>query len=243
MNRKSDIHFSNAMSSRFQLLYRPHFFRLVFSVVTLAMVALVIVLPGDAFAAEPVKGPVKADIAKGQAIAGQVCAACHAADGNSVISINPILASQHAAYLSKQLHNFKVKPGATQAERANAVMAGFAAMLSEEDIRNVSAFYAAQKITPALPADKSLIERGQQIYRAGIPEKNVPACVGCHSPNGAGIPAQYPRLAGQHADYTASTLAAFRAKERGNSAQMSSIAAGMADTDIRAVSEFLAGLR
>jgi cytochrome c553 len=196
-----------------------------------------------ASAAEPGKPVTKADIAKGQALAGQVCAACHAADGNSAISINPILAGQHADYLSKQLHNFKVKPGASQAERANAVMAGFAAMLSDEDIRNISAFYAAQRIAPALPTDKSLVARGQQIYRAGIPSKGVPACAGCHSPNGAGMPAQYPRLSGQHADYTAATLTAFRSQERANSGQMMTIAAGMSDADIRAVSEYVAGLR
>lgn len=194
-------------------------------------------------AAEPAKPVTKADIAKGQALAGQVCAACHAADGNSAISINPILAGQHADYLSKQLHNFKVKPGASQAERANAVMAGFAAMLSDEDIRNISAFYTAQRIDPALPTDKSVVARGQQIYRAGIPSKGVPACAGCHSPNGAGMPAQYPRLSGQHADYTAATLTAFRSRERANSGQMMTIAAGMSDADIRAVSEYVAGLR
>ena len=188
-------------------------------------------------------GPAKVDLAKGQAIASQVCAACHGADGNSPSPANPILAGQHADYLYKQLSNFKVKAGAKEAERANAVMAGFAAGLSEEDMRNVSAFYARQPIKPAAAADANLAELGQKIYRAGIGAKNVPACAGCHSPNGAGIPAQYPRLGGQYADYTASQLVAFRQGVRKNNAQMTAIAARMSDAEIKAVSEYIAGLR
>jgi cytochrome c553 len=193
-------------------------------------------------AAAPGKAKV-ADLAKGQAIATGVCVACHSADGNSAISIYPILAAQHAGYLVKQLHNFQVKPGAAGAERANAVMAGFAAGLSEEDIYNVSAFLEAQVIKPSYAKDKSIIEKGQRIYRAGISSQGVPACAGCHGPNGKGIPSQYPRLSGQHADYTAATLAAFKSGERANSVQMMSIAKGMNDSDMKAVAEYLAGLR
>lgn len=239
MNRKSDIHFS--VATRLGGITRP--VSAVFSAAFVVALGLGSLGGSVAVAAQPAKAVTKADLGKGQALAGQVCAACHAADGNSAISANPILAGQHADYLSKQLHNFKVKPGAAQAERANAVMAGFAAMLSDDDIRNISAFYASQKISPAVPSDKSLVARGQQIYRAGIPAKGVPACAGCHSPNGVGMPAQYPRLSGQHADYTAATLTAFRAGERANSTQMVSIAAGMSDGDIRAVAEYVAGLR
>ena len=191
-------------------------------------------------------GPAKvavADLAKGQAVASAVCVACHAADGNSAISIYPILAGQHAAYLAKQLHNYQVKPGAAGAERANAIMAGFAATLSEDDIRNVAAYYSAQSIKPAYSKDKTLIEKGQRIYRAGIPAQGVPACAGCHGPNGSGIPSQYPRLSGQHADYAAATLAAFKSGERANSGQMMAIAKGMNDGDMKAVAEYLAGLR
>lgn len=188
-------------------------------------------------------GPAKVDLAKGQAIASQVCAACHGADGNSPSPANPILAGQHADYLYKQLSNFKAKAGAKEAERANAVMAGFAAGLSDEDKRNVSAFYARQPIKPAAAADANLAELGQKIYRAGIGAKNVPACAGCHSPNGAGIPSQYPRLGGQYADYTASQLVAFRQGVRKNNAQMTAIAARMSDAEIKAVSEYIAGLR
>ena len=197
---------------------------------------------GGLQAATPAK-VAPADLAKGQAIAAAACVACHAADGNSVISIYPILAGQHAGYLAKQLHNFKVKPGADGAERANAVMGVFATALSEDDIRNVSAFYAAQAIKPSYSKDKTIIEKGQRIYRAGIAAQGVPACAGCHGPNGKGIPSQYPRLSGQHADYTAATLAAFKSGERANSGQMMSIAKGMNDGDMKAVAEYLAGLR
>jgi len=131
----------------------------------------------------------KPDPAQGRKTAETVCAACHGADGNSSTPANPNLAGQHYDYLYKQLANFKVKEGAKQAERANAVMAGFAAMLSEADMRNVSAWYASQKLKPAAAKNKDLVELGQKIYRAGIADKGVPACSGCHSPNGAGMPA------------------------------------------------------
>src|SRR5690606_11327177 len=181
--------------------------------------------------------------AQGRKTAETVCAACHGADGNSSTPANPNLAGQHYDYLYKQLANFKVKEGAKQAERANAVMAGFAAMLSEADMRNVSAWYASQKLKPAAAKNKDLVELGQKIYRAGIADKGVPACSGCHSPNGAGMPAQYPRLQGQYAEYTEAQLVAFRQGERLNSAQMSAIAARMSDREIKAVSDYIAGLR
>ena len=185
----------------------------------------------------------KPDLQKGGQIAQQVCAACHGADGNSGSPANPKLAGQHADYLYKQLVNFKVKEGAKQAERANAVMAGFAAQLSEADMRNVSAFYASQALKPAAAKNKDLVELGQRIYRAGIAEKGVPACAGCHSPNGAGMPAQYPRLQGQYGEYTEAQLVAFRQGERRNSAQMTTIAERMSDREIKAVSDYIAGLR
>jgi cbb3-type cytochrome c oxidase subunit III len=187
--------------------------------------------------------PAKIDPAKGQQIATQVCAACHGVDGNSTAPANPKLAGQHADYLYKQLANFKVKAGAKEAERANAVMAGFATMLSDDDMRNVSAWYASQKLKPAAAKNKDTVEIGQRIYRGGIASKNVAACAGCHSPNGAGIPAQYPRLAGQYAEYTESQLVAFRQGQRKNSDQMTAIAARLSDAEIKAVSDYIAGLR
>lgn len=204
-----------------------------------AALALVLATSG----AHAQSGPAKVDLAKGEAIASQVCAACHAADGNSPTPANPKLAGQHADYLHKQLMDFKVKQGAKEAARANAIMAGFAAGLSEEDMRNVSAYLSKQALKPAAAANKDIVELGQKIYRGGIPAKNVPACAGCHSPNGAGIPSQYPRLAGQYAEYTDAQLVAFRQGVRKNSAQMTDIAARMSDVEIKAVAEYIAGLR
>ena len=196
----------------------------------------------SAFSATPVAAE-KIDVAKGQQIVTQVCASCHAADGNSGIPANPKLAAQHPDYLAKQLHNFKVKTGAKEAERGNAVMAAFAAGLSDSDIRNVSAYLGAQVLKPSVAKSKDTVELGQKIYRGGIAEKGVPACAGCHSPNGAGIPAQYPRLGGQHAEYTESQLVAFRGGVRKNNAQMMTISARLSDLEMKAVSDYIAGLR
>lgn len=188
--------------------------------------------------------PAKADPAAGQKVAEQVCAACHGADGNSTSPANPKLAGQHADYLAKQLSNFRVQAPATVAERQNAVMAGFAATLSDADMRNLASWFESQKLKPAVARDKALSDAGLQIYRRGIPEKNVPACAGCHAPNGGGIPAQYPRLQGQWADYTEAQLVGMRqGGVRRNSAQMTTIATRLTDREIKAVAEYVAGLR
>jgi cbb3-type cytochrome c oxidase subunit III len=184
----------------------------------------------------------KVDINKGSQIVTQVCAGCHGADGNSAAPANPKLAGQHQEYIYKQLSNFKVKPDAKTAERENAVMAGFAGALSEEDMRNVAVYFAAQKPKLSAAKNKETLELGQKIYRGGIAEKNVPACAGCHSPNGSGIPAQYPRLSGQHADYTESQLVAFRSGARKNNAQMTGVSSRLSDKEIKAVSDYIAGL-
>lgn len=185
----------------------------------------------------------KPDLKKGGEIASQVCVACHGADGNSPTPANPKLAGQHADYLAKQLANFKVKPGAKEPERNNAIMGGFASQLSADDMRNVAAHYASQTLSPAAARDKSLVELGRNIYRGGIASKGVPACAGCHGPSGAGIPAQYPRLQGQYAEYTESQLTGFRQGARLNNASMSAIAARLSDVEIKAVSDYIAGLR
>lgn len=184
----------------------------------------------------------KPDLAAGQQIASTVCVACHGTDGNSPASANPSIAGQHPEYLAKQLRDFKSIDGAEPA-RPSALMAGFAAALSDEDIRNVSAYYASQKLTPTTAREKDLAELGQKIYRGGIAAKGVPACAACHGPTGAGIPVQYPQLSGQHAEYTATQLTAFRQGDRTNNLQMSQIAAQMSDVEIRAVSDYIAGLR
>ncbi len=182
-------------------------------------------------------GPAKVDAALGEQKYAAVCAACHAADGNSSIPANPKLAQQHPEYLVKQLQEFK------SGKRANAVMAGFAATLSEEDMKNIAAFLAKQKAKPGFAKDKALVTLGEKIWRGGVPDRQIAACAGCHSPNGAGIPAQYPRLSGQHADYTAAQLVAFRDGVRKNNLQMTQVAAKLNDREIRAVADYVAGLR
>jgi len=187
--------------------------------------------------------PAQIDIKRGAQIAQEVCVACHAADGNSPTPANPKLAAQHADYLVKQLSDFKPAEGAEQPVRPSAIMAGFAAMLSPEDIRNVAAHFAAQKLEPAAATDQALAEAGRNIYRVGIAAKGVPACAGCHSPTGAGIPSQYPRLQGQFAEYAEAELVKFRSGERDNSEPMRTIAERLSDREIKAVAQYMAGLR
>jgi cytochrome c553 len=184
---------------------------------------------------EPKTAP-KADLAKGQAIATQVCGACHSFDGSRGIPANPILQGQHPEYLAKQLADFK------SGVRNNAVMKGFASTLSAEDVRNVTAFYASKTAKPGFARDKDTLVLGERIYRGGIADRQIAACAGCHSPNGAGIPAQYPRLGGQHGDYTQAQLVAFRSGVRMNSLQMSGVAAKLNDREIKAVADYMAGL-
>ena len=191
-------------------------------------------------AAEP---PAKPDLAKGQAIASQACAACHGADGNSPSPANPKLAGQVVEYLEKQLHSFKAVQG-KKPERDNAVMAGMVANLSPEDMRNVAAYYASQKSKGGVSRSRELVFVGQKLYRWGNAATGLPACAGCHGPNGAGVPAQYPRLAGQYAEYTAAQLKIFHNGQRANDTNrmMRSIAAKMSDAEMRAVSDYIAGL-
>jgi cytochrome c553 len=179
----------------------------------------------------------KPDLVQGAASYAQVCVACHAADGNSTIAENPSLAGQHPEYLIKQLQEFK------SGKRENAVMAGFAAMLSDDDMRNISHWLATQKPAGGVATNKDTIRLGERIYRGGIADRQIAACAGCHSPNGAGLPAQYPRLAGQHAGYTEAQLKAFRDGVRHNNAQMTGVASKMNDREIKAVADYIAGLR
>jgi len=196
----------------------------------------VVAAPFSAFAAEAAQ-PAKPDLAKGEASFGAVCAACHGPDGNSVMPIYPKLSQQHPEYLVKQLQEFKAS------KRANPIMLGFATMLSDEDMKNISYWVATKAVKPGAAKDKELVALGERIYRGGIADRQVPACAGCHSPNGAGIPAQYPRLAGQNAEYAVLQLTAFRDGVRNNSLQMTQIAAKMNDREIKAVADYVAGLR
>ncbi len=180
---------------------------------------------------------VKPDLVAGEARYTAVCASCHGVDGNSGTPANPKLSQQHPAYLVKQLQEFKA------GKRVNAIMQAMAAPLSEAEMTNISAWLSVQKAKPGFAKDKDLVVLGERIYRGGISERQVAACAGCHSPNGAGIPAQYPRLSGQHADYTKDQLTAFREGARKNSIPMAQIAARLNDREIRAVSDYIAGLR
>lgn len=179
----------------------------------------------------------KPDLAKGAALYGGVCVACHAADGNSMLPENPVLAQQHPEYLIKQLSEFK------SSKRDNAIMKGFASALSDDDMRNIAFWLADQKAKTGFAKEKDLVHLGERIYRGGVADRRIAACAGCHSPNGAGIPAQYPRLSGQHAEYTASQLNAFRSGLRHNNAQMTGVASKLNDLEIKAVSDYIAGLR
>ncbi|MGH8708808.1 MAG: c-type cytochrome [Burkholderiales bacterium] len=186
----------------------------------------------------------KPDLAKAGQLAGQVCAACHAADGNSVAPANPKLAGQHSNYLYKQLRDFKPQ-GGKKAARDSALMAGMVAALSAADMRALATYYASQKLKPAAAGDKELAALGQKIWRGGIAEKSVAACSGCHGPDGAGIPGQYPRLSGQFAEYVDAQLKLFRAGGRANdpNGMMRGVAARLNDEEIKALAEYAAGLR
>ena len=207
------------------------------SLITCLFAALLAVPALSMAAGEAAPAKAKPDLVKGAATYAAVCVACHAADGNSAIAANAKLAQQHPEYLVKQLQEFK------SGKRKNAIMQGFAAALSDDDMRNISYWVASKPVKPGFAKDKALVALGERIYRGGISDRQVPACAGCHSPNGAGVPSQYPRLGGQHAEYTATQLTAFRDGVRDNSLQMHQVAAKLNDREIRAVADYIAGLR
>ncbi len=194
-------------------------------------------MAGSVLAADPAPKAAKPDLAKGEAIFTAACVACHAADGNSGTPVNPKLAQQHPEYLMKQLAEFK------SGKRANAVMSGMVAALSPDDMRNISYWLTSKQAKPGFAKEKDTVAWGERIYRGGIPDRQIAACASCHSPNGAGMPSQYPRLSGQHAEYTTSQLVQFREGVRKNSLQMTQVAAKMNDREIKAVSDYIAGLR
>jgi cytochrome c553 len=188
-----------------------------------------------AHAAEPAASAP--DPAKGAALSASVCAACHTNDGSRGVAANPIIQGQHPDYLVKQLVEFKA------GKRDNPVMKSMAAPLSDADMKNVAAFYASKQPKPGFAKNKDLVAHGERVYRGGIAERSVPACAGCHGPSGAGMPAQYPRLAGQHADYVEAQLVAFRSGARHNNPVMNAVAAKLNDRDIKALADYVAGLR
>jgi cytochrome c553 len=186
----------------------------------------------------------KPDLNRGQAIAAQVCASCHGADGNSAGGAYPKLAGQHPEYLVKELKDFKTQPGAKQPARNNPIMAGIAGALSDQDMVNVAAYFATQAPKPGYAHNKNTVPLGQKIYRAGIAEKGVPACASCHGPTGQGIPSQYPRVSGQWSDYLVAQLTAFQQGPgaRNNNEAMHQIAQRLSDSEIKAVADYMAGL-
>ena len=184
------------------------------------------------------------DLAKAKQTAETVCAGCHNADGNSAIPANPKLAGQHADYLYKQLHEFKGWDG-KKAVRENAIMSAMAAGLEEADMKGLAEYFSSQKLQPEPAKNVATVDQGQKIWRGGIPAKGVPACAACHGPAGAGLPAQYPRLSGQFADYTEAQLKSFRDGVRANdpNRMMRMIALKMTDPEMKAVDDYAAGLR
>ncbi|MGQ9685700.1 MAG: c-type cytochrome [Thiobacillaceae bacterium] len=181
----------------------------------------------------------RGDPAKAQKIVNNVCGACHGTDGNSNTPAYPVLAGQHPEYITKQLHDFK------SGARRNAIMAPNVVGLSDEDMLNLGAYFAAQTPKPRLARDAELVAVGQRLFKGGNPGSGVPACASCHGPNGAGIPVQFPRLAGQHARYVETQLRNFRSGDRANDGgkMMQVIARKMTDREMRAVAEFISGLR
>ncbi|RTZ45817.1 c-type cytochrome [Candidimonas sp. SYP-B2681] len=214
------------------------------SVVSIAYAADIAVAKPDAAKGEQL-------YANGDAARGILaCASCHGAAGNSTIPANPNLASQPHEYLVKQLNDFKSKDGKPAARRgaggADSVMTTFAAPLTPADMQNIAYYLTQQPLDPktaATASKEATMERGQHIWRGGLPDRKVPACAGCHSPNGAGVPGQYPRLAGQHPSYIADQLKLFRSGDRANSEPMHAIGDRMSDSDIAAVADYAAGLR
>ncbi|MVW80357.1 c-type cytochrome [Bordetella sp. 02P26C-1] len=219
------------------------------------MLGVFVVCPS--VAAENAAGPAKPDATKGAQLYEQgdasrgiiACASCHGVGGNSSIPANPNLAANPHEYIAKQLVDFKIKEGAEKPLRNGpggnpTPMTPMAQNLTPEDIQNVALYLAQQPLTqPATAGYENLVERGRQIWRGGLPDRNVPACAACHSPNGAGLPGQYPRLSGQFPSYIEEQLKLFRSNDRANSPIMHEIADRMSDADIKAVSDYAAGLR
>ena len=194
----------------------------------------------SAFANPAATAPsAKGDPKAAETIVNQVCAGCHAVDGNSATAANPKLAGLNAEYINKQLNEFK------SGARKNAVMGGIVASLSPQDMLNLAAYFSAQQPKPGTSKDQELALAGQKIFRGGVQGAGVPACASCHGPQGKGIPVQFPRLAGQHSDYIYAQLNNFRLGTRANDGakMMRTIAAKMTDADMKAVASYIQGLR
>lgn len=185
-----------------------------------------------------------ADTAKAKQIVETICAACHGIDGNSQLPDNPKLAGQIPEYLYKQLREYKSWDG-NPPVRENAVMNAMVAGLDDADMKALASYFASQTLQPEAASNLDTIEQGQRIWRGGIADKGVPACAGCHGPAGTGLPAQYPRIAGQFPQYTVTQLQHFRdgGRENDPNQMMRMIALKMTDAEMRAVADYAAGLR
>jgi len=191
------------------------------------------------------QGAAKPDLAKAKQTAETVCAACHGADGNSAVAANPNLAGQGAEYISRQLAHFKA------GVRVNPIMQPIAQQLSDADMASLGLYFSQQKPKSLAARDPQLVAAGQKLFRGGDGASGVPACAACHSPTGAGIPKNFPKVSGQYADYTYAQLKAFKSGERGNDAGgkdadgriMASIAQKLDDTQMKALADYAAGLR
>ena len=194
-------------------------------------------------AADAPKATPKGDAARGQTVASTVCVACHGPDGNSPLAANPKLAGQHPEYLLKQMQNFKAVDG-KQPERVNPIMNGMIAAYDDGQMRDLAAFFSAQTQKGEAAKSRETVELGQKLYRGGDQSKGLPACAACHGPAGAGIPAQYPRIGGQFAEYTEAQLKSFREGARANdpNKMMRMVAIKMTDAEIKAVADYIAGL-
>jgi cytochrome c553 len=205
-----------------------------------------LMVAGSASAADAAHGSApKADPAKGGSLYDTgdnarglpACASCHGAGGNSTIVANPKLAAQPEAYIHKQLVDF------TTPNRQQPVMTTYAKMLSDEEKSNIAAWLSTQQPKPGAAKNKDTVELGRKIYRGGIADRGVAACASCHGATGSGIPAQYPRIAGQHQDYTVTQLQAFKTGARANSPQMATLAKRLSDEEMKAVADYIAGLK
>ncbi len=219
--------------------------RASFSLVKSLLVATLAVSGFVSAAEHAAPAAAKADPAKGASLYDSgdaargipACASCHGAAGNSTIVTNPRLAGQIGEYTHKQLVDF------TTPNRNNPVMTTYAKALTDDEKKNIAAYLATTAAKPGAAKNKDTIELGKKIYRGGIASTGVAACASCHGPAGAGIPNQYPRIAGQHQDYTLAQLSNFKSGARKNSVQMTALSKRMSDDEMKAVADYIAGLK